>query len=107
MFRIARQGALFLIRPRPIHHNTILRLSQHHSAFHNHYPLSLDMEDSFFDDSHPAHADVAVAQPDDGEIPEGLVSARREKFTRRSSHRVAGRMPSPQDARERESTWFG
>ncbi|CCF37275.1 hypothetical protein CH063_01666 [Colletotrichum higginsianum] len=65
------------------------------------------MEDSFFDDSHPAHADVAVAQPDDGDIPEGLVSARREKFTRRSSNRVAGRMPSPQDARERESTWFG
>ncbi|OHW92133.1 hypothetical protein CSPAE12_09143 [Colletotrichum incanum] len=65
------------------------------------------MEDPFVDSYRPFHADVAIAQPGDGDIPEGLVSARRQKFVRQPLTSLAGRKPSPPDARERESTWFG
>ncbi|KAK2023613.1 hypothetical protein LX32DRAFT_600434 [Colletotrichum zoysiae] len=62
------------------------------------------MEDPFVDNSRPP--DV-IALPDDGDIPDGLVSARRQKFARQPSLCASDRKPSPPDARERESTWFG
>ncbi|KAK1980453.1 hypothetical protein LZ30DRAFT_659344 [Colletotrichum cereale] len=65
------------------------------------------MEDPFVDDYHPPDANVVIALPDDGDIPDGLVSARRQKFAKQPSVHVLDRKPSPPDARERESTWFG
>ncbi|KAK2017703.1 hypothetical protein LZ32DRAFT_600479 [Colletotrichum eremochloae] len=65
------------------------------------------MEDPFVDNCHPPDVNIAIALPDDGDIPDGLVSARRQKFARQPSVCATDRKPSPPDTRERESTWFG
>ncbi|KAK1709198.1 hypothetical protein BDP67DRAFT_523332 [Colletotrichum lupini] len=107
MFRIARQGASFLNPPRPIHYSTNLHFPRHYTVLFNPYPLFLSMEDPFVDNFSPPRANVFTAEPEDGDIPEGLVSARRQKFSSRPSTRVTSRKPSPLGARERESTWSG
>ncbi|KAK1579438.1 uncharacterized protein LY79DRAFT_592841 [Colletotrichum navitas] len=65
------------------------------------------MEDPFVDTYRPPDVNTVITLPDDGDIPDGLVSARRQKFARQPSVCVSDRKPSPPDARERESTWFG
>ncbi|KAK1992031.1 hypothetical protein LX36DRAFT_589261 [Colletotrichum falcatum] len=65
------------------------------------------MEDPFVDGHRLPDVNNDIALPDDGDIPDGLVSARRQKFARRPSICISDRKPSPPDARERESTWSG
>ncbi|OHE98702.1 hypothetical protein CORC01_05968 [Colletotrichum orchidophilum] len=107
MFRIARQGASFLKPPRPIQYSTNSHFPRHHTVLLNHCSLFLNMEDPFVDDFSPSRANVSTTEPDDGEIPEGLVTARLQKFSKQPSTCVVSRKPSPLGARERGSTWSG
>ncbi|KAK1510357.1 ATP synthase [Colletotrichum costaricense] len=67
------------------------------------------MEDPFVDNFSPPRANVFTAEPEDGDIPEGLVSARRQKFSSRPSTRVTSRKPSPLESRvpSQDHSFFG
>ncbi|KAK1462154.1 hypothetical protein CMEL01_14121 [Colletotrichum melonis] len=109
MFRIARKGASFLNPPRPIHYSTNLHFPRHYTVLFNPYPLFLSMEDPFVDNFSPPRANVFTAEPGDGDIPEGLVSARRQKFSSRPCTRVTSRKPSPLESRvpSQDHSFFG
>ncbi|KAL0932059.1 uncharacterized protein CTRU02_213012 [Colletotrichum truncatum] len=105
MFRIFRHGASFL-KSRTICYSTVLHKPNHHSALHNHSPLSADM-DPFVANDQSTRLGVTIYQSEGDDVPEGLVSQRRLKFAKPLPPRLIKRRLTPPDPRERESTHFG